>query len=267
MSSSCARERNTLTQWDAFSRPPTRPATIGASTTILAIIDTAEHLEVNIVAVFCFVSNRPERSKPDDMEDMNSNRPKRSQVFLRFTLARSVAEEFLVLLVSPAVPGAMLIFCPTPVSNAGLVGMGYVNVTSGGGGAAVTLCVWPAMPIHNHNPSVNPVVGFVHAPSFTNRVGVVGGNVVNVSSSFVATTHGLGTLELSRPSSPLDEAPCPSPSVDDSYQNTSNNLFDVRPFRTIRRDDLRSPVEVFEVASEVAVVESEREDGRGSGKD
>ncbi|KAG2410510.1 uncharacterized protein HKW66_Vig0011750 [Vigna angularis] len=105
-------------------------------------------------------------------------------------LARSVAEEFLVLLVSPAVPGAMLIFCPTPVSNAGLVGMGYVNVTSGGGGAAVTLCVWPAMPIHNHNPSVNPVVGFVHAPSFTNRVGVVGGNVVNVSSSFVATTHG-----------------------------------------------------------------------------
>ncbi|BAT85775.1 hypothetical protein VIGAN_04336100 [Vigna angularis var. angularis] len=40
--------------------------------------------------------------------------------------------------------------------------MGYGNVTSGGGGAAATLCVWPAMPIHNYNPSVNPAVGFVH---------------------------------------------------------------------------------------------------------
>ncbi|KOM40390.1 hypothetical protein LR48_Vigan04g058800 [Vigna angularis] len=106
------------------------------------------------------------------------------------SIARSVAEEFLVLPVSTAVPGAMPIFYHALISDADLVGMGYGNVTSGGGGAATTLCVQPAMPIHNHNPSVNPTVGFVHAPSFTNRVGVVGGNVVNVSSSFVATTHG-----------------------------------------------------------------------------
>ncbi|KAK8465917.1 hypothetical protein PHAVU_009G209700 [Phaseolus vulgaris] len=107
------------------------------------------------------------------------------------SVARSVAEESLVLPVSTAVPGgAVPIFYPASVSDAGLVGMGYGNVTSGGGGGAATWCVRPAVPIHNHNPSVNPAVGFVHVPSFPNRVGAVGGNAVDVSSSFVAATHG-----------------------------------------------------------------------------
>ncbi|XP_027942161.1 uncharacterized protein LOC114195914 [Vigna unguiculata] len=106
------------------------------------------------------------------------------------SVARSVAEESLVLPVSTAVPGAVPIFYPASVSDAGLVGMGYGNVTSGGGGGAATWCVRPAVPIHNHNPSVNPAVGFVHAPSFPNRVGAVGGNAVDVSSSFVAASHG-----------------------------------------------------------------------------
>ncbi|WVZ21380.1 hypothetical protein V8G54_008702 [Vigna mungo] len=106
------------------------------------------------------------------------------------SVARSVAEESLVLPVSTAVPGAVPIFYPASVSDAGLVGMGYGNVTSGGGGGAATWCVRPAVPVHNHNPSVNPAVGFVHAPSFPNRVGAVGGNAVDVSSSFVAATHG-----------------------------------------------------------------------------
>ncbi|TKY73057.1 Serine/threonine-protein kinase CTR1 [Spatholobus suberectus] len=111
------------------------------------------------------------------------------------SVARSVAEEPLVLPATTAVPGAVPIFYPASVSDAGSVGMGYGNVAScGGGGAAATWCVRPAVPIHNHNhnhnPSVNPAVGFSHAPSFPNRVAAPGGNAVDVSGSFVAATHG-----------------------------------------------------------------------------
>ncbi|CAJ1975585.1 unnamed protein product [Sphenostylis stenocarpa] len=109
---------------------------------------------------------------------------------VRPLVARSVAEESLVLPVSTAVPGAVPIFYPASVSDAGLVGMGYGNVASGGGGGAATWCVRPAVPIHNHNHSVNPGVGFAHAPSFPNRVGAGGGNAVDVSGSFVAASHG-----------------------------------------------------------------------------
>ena len=48
------------------------------------------------------------------------------------------------------------------------------------------------MPVHNHNHSVNPAVGFSHAPSFTNRVATAAGgsNGVDVSGSFVGASHG-----------------------------------------------------------------------------
>ncbi|KAL2327376.1 hypothetical protein Fmac_020803 [Flemingia macrophylla] len=109
------------------------------------------------------------------------------------SVARSVAEEPLVLPANAAVHGAVPLFYPASVSDASLVGMGYGNVASGGGGAA-TWCVHPAVPIHNHNhnhnPSVNPAVGFSHTPSFPNRVAAAGGNAVDVSGSFVAATHG-----------------------------------------------------------------------------
>jgi len=43
-----------------------------AAAAILATIATAENLEVNTAAVFRLASNSPERSKPEDMEEMNS---------------------------------------------------------------------------------------------------------------------------------------------------------------------------------------------------
>lgn len=105
-----------------------------------------------------------------------------------------VAEEPLVLpATTAAVAGAVPIFYPASVADAGLVGVGYGNVASvGGGGAAATWCVRPAVPVHNHNHSVNPAVGFSHAPSFTNRVATAAGgsNGVDVSGSFVAASHG-----------------------------------------------------------------------------
>jgi len=107
------------------------------------------------------------------------------------SVARSVAEESLVLPLSRAIPGARPILYPASVSDAGLVRMGYGNVTLGGCGGAATWCLRPTMPIHNHSPSVNPAIRFVHIPSFPNRVGVVGGNAVDVSGSFVAATMGI----------------------------------------------------------------------------
>ncbi|WVZ25628.1 hypothetical protein V8G54_004172 [Vigna mungo] len=176
-----------------------------AAATILAIIDTAEHLEVNTAVVFRLVSNRPERSKPNDMEEMNSKALKNLgtlELIWHPTLsANSLLSNSQVLssiCISAECGGIVSRFagvysstkCGEKVSDAGLVGMRYGNVTSGGGGTAATWCVRPVVPVHNHNPFVNPAIGFVHAPSFTNRVGAVGGNVVDVSSSFVASTHG-----------------------------------------------------------------------------
>ncbi|KAK7304752.1 hypothetical protein VNO77_42639 [Canavalia gladiata] len=108
-----------------------------------------------------------------------------SDVVRPLNVARNVAEEPIVLPASTAVPGAVPLFYPASVSDAGMMGMGYGNVSSGGASAA-TWCVRPAAPISH--PSVNPAVGFSHAPSFSNRV--VGGNAVDVSASFVATSLG-----------------------------------------------------------------------------
>ncbi|KAK7411648.1 hypothetical protein VNO78_03083 [Psophocarpus tetragonolobus] len=107
------------------------------------------------------------------------------------SVAPSVAAvEPLVLPATTAVAGAVPIFYPASVADAGLVGVGYGNVASGGGGAA-TWCVRPAVSIHSHSPSMNPGVGFSHAPGFTNRVAAApGGNAVDVSGSFVAASHG-----------------------------------------------------------------------------
>lgn len=56
---------------------------------------------------------------------------------------------------------------------------------------------------------------------------------------------------LSGPSSPPDEPPCPSPSVDDNYQNTSNNLFDVRAFGAVG-DGVTDATESFKMAWDTA---------------
>ncbi|KAJ1436971.1 Serine-threonine/tyrosine-protein kinase, catalytic domain [Sesbania bispinosa] len=106
----------------------------------------------------------------------------------QLTVARTVPEEPLVLPASTTAvngaSGAMPLFYPASVSDAGLVGMGYGNVASGA--APTTWCVRPAVPIRH--PTVNPAAAFSHAPSFPNRV--VGGNAVDLSGSFVATAHG-----------------------------------------------------------------------------
>ncbi|KAJ1440096.1 Serine-threonine/tyrosine-protein kinase, catalytic domain [Sesbania bispinosa] len=104
------------------------------------------------------------------------------------TVVRTVPEEPLVLPASTTAvngaSGAMPLFYPASVSDAGMVGMGYGNVASGA--APTTWCVRPAVPIRH--PTVNPAAAFSHAPSFPNRV--VGGNAVDLSGSFVATAHG-----------------------------------------------------------------------------
>ncbi|RDX93364.1 Serine/threonine-protein kinase CTR1, partial [Mucuna pruriens] len=139
---------------------------------------------------------------------------------------RSVAEEPLVLPASAAVPGAVPLFYPASVSDATLVGMGYGNVASVGG-AAATWCVRPAVAIHNHHPSVNPAVGFSHAPSFTNRVAAAGGNAVDVSGSFVATSHGypmnLGGNWVATGNG-LDNSSSTSNSNSNSNNNSNNAL-------------------------------------------
>lgn len=83
-------------------------------------------------------------------------------------------------------PGAVPIFYPAPVSDAGLVGVGYGNMSSG----AATWCVRPSVPIVH--PTMNPNVGFNYSPTFGSQI--CGGNVVDLSSRVMTNGSGYAPI-------------------------------------------------------------------------
>ncbi|XP_061369773.1 uncharacterized protein LOC133312565 isoform X2 [Gastrolobium bilobum] len=114
-----------------------------------------------------------QNSVPNDMRPLNSTRNLAEEPVVLPPVSTTVREH--------GTPGAMPLFYPASVSDAGLVGMGYGNVASGAAAAAATTrCVRPAVPIPH--PTVNPAIGFSHASNIP--------NAVDLSGSFVAAANG-----------------------------------------------------------------------------
>lgn len=83
-------------------------------------------------------------------------------------------------------PGTLPIFYPAPVSDSGLVGVGYGTMSSG----PTSWCVRPGVSIVH--TAMNPNIGYNCSPNFGNRM--AGGSAVDISSSVVANGPGYATI-------------------------------------------------------------------------